>query len=259
MLKIGIDISLKSTAIVINNNEELHYFSFITKKADNVWLKKIESFVNITSIVIEELLPEETESITSHICTKKSKKVKKPKVDYSKSEIHKLDSYNNTTDIICETIIEFCTNINKVPDIIQIEGYSQESQQGRLIDIVTFSTLLRIKIRKSFKSKIVIISPSSMKKAAGALVYGIGKDKLSRNNILNDKGIGKASGSFNKFDMLLAMKEYQPNNLSQDNLYKDNELKNWIVQYYDEIMKKKKIPSPIDDLVDAFFLQQIIN
>lgn len=214
---IGIDISLRSTAITIKNEKGYKFYSFITKNPDNKQLKTIEGFTKITPI--EYLIDSK---------------------DYSENEIQKLDAYYKAT----ESIIKVLAKVGK-PEIINIEGYSQESQQGRLIDLVTFSTLLRIQLRLMFPdSKINIVAPKSMKKKAGEIVYGIGPDKKARNGVLNEKGVGKASGSFNKQDMLLCMYDFNT----------ENKLKKYIDEYYKAIVLYKKIPSPIDDLVDSFFL-----
>lgn len=217
MYKIGVDISLRSTAICTNDNGDLKFFSFIKKDIENKWLKKLD-FVNIIPI--------------TYVTNSK---------DYSESEIQKLDAYSECTNSIITALINNLPD--KSPDIIQIEGYSQGQQAGRLIDLVTLSVLLRIKLRLLWpNAHMDIVAPRAMKKQAGLLTYEVGADGRSRNSM------GKASGSFDKLDLLECMINYK----------KDSQLKKWIIDEYDTILKMKKIPSPIDDIVDSYFLQEII-
>ena len=83
------------------------------------------------------------------------------------------------------------SNINDTEDTyIAIEGYSYSSNAGPLIDLVTFSTLLRDNLLKYVTTNITIVSPGELKKGCAMIVYNKGEDGSYRNNELeaNKKG-----------------------------------------------------------------------
>ena len=121
---------------------------------------------------------------------------------------------------------------------IYIEGYSYSSQQGKLIDLVTFSTLLRLKLLDIKNIKINVVPPSSLKKYISDVVYEKDKKGISRNED------GKAGGSFDKKDMMIALLKLD---LNIDYFYYLEENKN-------VLLKKKNISKPFDDLNDSILL-----
>jgi hypothetical protein len=72
-------------------------------------------------------------------------------------------------------------NIDKsIPTKVAIEGYNFGPQVGDLIDLVTFSTLLRKKIWDYITKDITVLSQSSLKQESCKLTYkpiDIGKKK----------------------------------------------------------------------------------
>lgn len=157
--------------------------------------------------------------------------------DYSLYENVKLTNHKlfakqlllNITETIKDT-----TNIG----MINIEGYSYSSSAGQIVDIVQLGTTIRHTLRDNLPItlKMMFTPPSSLKKSTCKLVYG--KDR-------NDNNI--AGGKFKKHEMLEAI-----------NKYGNNKLQPFISSNYDSLINMKSIPSPISDIVDAFFLKEII-
>ena len=157
---IGIDPSLISTALVIGNEKEFKIFNYC--KEDNIstktglkkWFKSCEQYVNYKNITYDNY------------------------DNYSNGEIIKLHDYNKITDNIIKDILD---NINPDEETkIGIEGYSFASNFGDIIDLVTFSTLLRSKIIDKVTKDLTIISPSGLKLESCKLTYkpiNIGKKK----------------------------------------------------------------------------------
>ena len=166
--------------------------------------------------------------------------------DYSQGEIVKLSDY----DVIIDTIItDIKNNINPLyPVNIVMEGYSYSSDAGYLIDLVTFSTLLRYKLMIEFGKDIEIFSPSTLKIESCKLTYppinvGKKKEKLEYRNKL-----GIAGGSFTKHAMFLSVVE-------NENL--NDSFATHCKEYSDNIMGAKKINKPYEDVVDAYLMYQI--
>jgi hypothetical protein len=146
----------------------------------------------------------------------------------------------NTTDILSNI------DINK-PTKIGIEGYSFSSTAGDIIDLVTFSTLLRKKLFDKISQDIFVISPSTLKLESCKLTYPpiikeIGKKKISykeewRNNI------GIPGGSFTKRDIYYSIIE---NNKWSDYWY------NHCKSVKDDILSISMIPKPYEDINDSF-------
>jgi len=210
MVIIGIDPSLNSTAITIYKNSEYKIFNYTNNKPTYKWIKEIDKLVNFT--------------FHKFIDSK----------DYSESEIDKLKMYDIITSSIVTDIKLFADNNTS----IYIEGYSYSSQQGKLIDLVTFSTLLRLKLLDIKNIKINVVPPSSLKKYISDVVYEKDKKGISRNED------GKAGGSFDKKDMMIALLKLD---LNIDYFYYLEENKN-------VLLKKKNISKPFDDLNDSILL-----
>lgn len=224
MIFIGIDASLTSTAISIYFDKKyyfLSYFKNYTKPTK--WTKELD-FVKITGV---EYSKDE---------------------DYSTQESNKMWDYQESVQCMINDIKDIIGEDNKEEIFFSQEGYSFSSMAGHLIDLVQLGTLIRNGMTKDLKADMTIYSPSTMKKEACGLTYGWTKKgkKVIKYETRNDIGI--AGGTFKKHQMMKAMYDY-PN---------DNKLSEFIYGFYDVISGMKKIPSPIDDLIDSFWALQIL-
>ena len=169
------------------------------------------------------------------------------KVDsYSDSEINKLMSYDIITNMIIKDIED---NIESDNVIIYIEGYSYSSSVGPLIDLVTFSTLLRRKLL-TITTNITILAPSTLKLESCKLTYEPIEKKIGGKNprteyIWKNK-LGIAGGSFSKHDMMDAI-------LENDD-FKDLDYVKVLHENKNSIMFTKTIKKPIEDSNDAYLL-----
>jgi hypothetical protein len=214
---IGIDPSLSSTAMTIRLTDgSIHYFNFKTTDKLTKWHKVLSyvKYVDFESNHIEK---------------------------FSDSEIGKLMLYDNITDCVITEILALC---EPEDTYVAIEGYSFSSRVGPLIDLVTFSTLLRHKLIDHKFAKLHIVPPASLKSATCLFVYGPGeKKKPSR----NDEGI--AGGRFQKREMLKALFDS----------YLVHPLKESASYHKEELLKAKAIPKPIDDITDSIFLCELLK
>lgn len=211
MIIIGIDPSLSSTAVTIHKNNENIYYSYTNSKPNYRWVKSVNDIINFKH--------HEYKSID----------------DYSESETDKISIYDEVTDKVVEDIFN---NINGEKTKIYIEGYSYSAKSGRLIDLVTFSTLLRFKLLKKSNITLYVIPPSSFKKYIAEMLYPPDKKGVYRNES------GKAGGSFDKKDMMECLLKFD-----LDDIYF-----NYLVENKDEILKNKNIPKPFDDVNDSLLL-----
>jgi hypothetical protein len=167
---------------------------------------------------------------------------------YSQSELAKLKLYNEITDHI---ISDIALNLNNDAEetIICIEGYSYSSAAGPLIDLVTFSTLLRTKLMLDIEYHGVVVSPSTLKVKACELTYpeqfNTKGKKLPCKNCA-----GTSGGRFKKHEIMLSL-------LENDNLHDD-----WYVNVLrnecEEAFAMSNIPKPIEDINDAKIMYEII-
>lgn len=215
---IGIDISLNSTAIYIESSKGSKILSFTNKKDNNVYIKKLaECGVNFFYQTREK------------------------SENYSDNEILKIKHHKKISDLIIQEIIKNI-DINK-KTYCQIEGYSFSKNTSSILDIVSFSTLIRSGlIENIIDINITIISPSSLKLGACMLVYtpiNIGKKK-PKYEYRNNQGI--SGGSFKKPDMYRAIIDGNIESPIYQMLLENVELTN-----------RDKIPNPIEDIVDSIF------
>jgi hypothetical protein len=160
----------------------------------------------------------------------------------------KLVQYDGVaTDIITDIL----SNINSTdPSIVGIEGYSYSSSAGPLIDLVTFSTLLRHKLYHNVTKDIVIMQPASLKLNAAKLSYPatVKGVKVKKYEYRNNEGI--SGGKFKKPEMYRA-------------LIDNDDLKCvWVelLRYHaDLILELNTIPKPIEDMNDAKLLYEILK
>ena len=215
MIDIGLDISLNSTAIYIRNGSDHIILSYMNEKKDSKYSDELSQTKDVHIHFTDDLIKTN---------------------NYSDDEISKLKRYDEISTLIVNDIKEIVKD-NKCN--IRIEGYSYTKRTSSIIDIVGFSTLIRVKLIRNLNCDITIISPASLKKKCSIMVYGYEdeKKKISRNR----EGI--AGGSFKKQQIYQAILD---GNIQTPILQflKDNEK---VIQY-------KKIPSPIDDINDSIIL-----
>lgn len=232
---IGIDPSLISTALVVSSGESFKVFNYCRestvfgKTGITKWFKLAEQYVTYRFIKYREYK------------------------DYSEGELIKLKDYDLITDNIIKDILD---NINlELPTKIGIEGYSFSSGSGSsIIDLVTFSTILRKKLYDKISKDIYVISPKTLKLESCKLTYNpiikeVGGKKKRTEYIWKNK-IGIPGGSFTKSDMYLSI-------IENDNL---NDI--WAKHcksIKSEILSVKTIPKPYEDLNDSFLLYHILK
>ena len=221
---IGIDSSLTSTAISLYNKEHGYkFFSYMKNyEKPSKWTKRIDNFVKITGVFYNK------------------------HDDYSEQEMLKMTDYQLLVSTILMDLQQYI-----IPGEIYVaqEGFSYNSQAGHLIDLVTLGTLLKDRLTNKMNAKMTIYSPSTLKKETCGLVYGwtqSGK-RVIKYGTRSTKGI--AGGNFKKHQMFEALYEYKKC---------DSELQKFVLEAYDEAYYMKKIPTPIDDLVDSYWLLKVL-
>ena len=219
---IGMDISLNSTAVVIESGGKTTILSFTNKKDNNIYIKELDR------------------------CGVKffhnNREVSK---DYSENEILKLRHYNMISDLIVNEIQKYIDVSENT--YCQIEGYSFSKNTSSILDIVGLSTLIRSNLIKLIPLiDITIISPSTLKLEACKLVYkpiDVGKKKPIL-EYRNNQGI--SGGSFKKPQMFRAALEGNIQTPIRE-----------MLESYKELMDRDKIPNPIEDIIDAIFACKI--
>ena len=230
MIFIGLDVSKISTAMCIEKNDTIKFFSYSTKKDNNIWVKNTEDFINYRNITYK--YTEEK--------------------DYSKSQILKLLEFDETTNLIINDIID---NVGILDSIrIGIEGYSYSSNVGPLIDIVEFTTLLKHKLLHKLNkySNVQILSPLTVKTECCRMTYEPRKElqgkRVIKEIIHLENNNGKQATKFDKWDMFHAF-------LDCDEI--KCKLKTWCKEYEEKITKNKDVPKPLDDIIDACWLMEV--
>ena len=170
--------------------------------------------------------------------------------NYSDGELIKLKDYDKITDVIIKDILD---NIDKnLPTKIGIEGFSYNSSGNSsfLFELISFSTVLRMKLFDKVSEDILVLSPSSLKLEACKLTYppineGKKKEKLVYRN--ND---GVAAGSLTKHGIFLCIVE--------NDTFKED----WAMlckTLKEEVMASSVVNKPIEDIDDCFILYKIIE
>jgi len=231
---VAIDPSLISTAVVVSSVDTFKIYNYCRESAAygktglRKWYKMAEEDVTYKFISYREYK------------------------DYSEGELIKLKDYDKITDGIISDIL---SNIdNTKPTKIGIEGYSFGSQAGDLIDLVTFSTLLRKKLFDEIGQDILVLSPSSLKLESCKLTYSSiikesGKKKKTykeewRNNL------GIPGGLFTKREIYMSIIEN--NNLTDFWSKHCKSIKN-------ELLSVSVINKPYEDVNDAFIIYQVLK
>lgn len=216
MIIIGIDPSLSSSSLCIRTEEETLFYNYTNNKPTYKWIKK-----------------------TSNIINYRFHKYKQGK-NYSDNEIEKLIEYDKiTTNIVFDIVDIICNKDDKVVKVF-IEGFSYSSSSGKIIDLVTFSTLLRAKLLKTQLVSLNIVSPSELKKSAASLVYQKDKKGMYRDDD------GKAGGSFDKRDLMDVILKI---NNKLGTVYES-----FLIENQDILLKTKNLSKPFDDTNDSLLL-----
>jgi hypothetical protein len=231
---VALDPSLISTALVISSGETFKMYNYCRessafgKTGIKKWFKLAEQFVTYKFITYREF------------------------VDYSEGELTKLKDYDKITD---EIISDILSNIDtSKPTKIGIEGYSFSSTAGDIIDLVTFSTLLRKKLFDQISEDITVMSPSTLKLESCKLTYPpivteTGK-KVKKVKIEYRNNLGLSGGKFTKTDMFMAIVD---NNEMQDFWTKHCKL------VKSDVLGVATIPKPYEDVNDAFLIYSVLK
>lgn len=227
---VAIDPSLISTALMVNGKmfnycRESKVFG---KTGMTKWFKLAEQFVEYKFIEYRDFS------------------------DYSEGELTKLKDYDSITDSIIKDILD---NIDSSkPTKIGIEGYSFSSTAGDIIDLVTFSTLLRKKLFDKVSKDILVLSPSTLKLESCKLSYPpIIKEiggKNPRQEFIYRSAMGISGGSFKKNDMLMSI---------VDNNELNDDWSNHCRSIKTDLLSISTIPKPYEDCNDAYLIYQILK
>ena len=167
---------------------------------------------------------------------------------YSEGELIKLKDYDKITDSIIKDIEE---NIDKsLPTKIGIEGYSYSSDAGAIIDLVTFSTLLRKKLFDYISKDIQVFSPSTLKLESCKLTYPPINEGKKKEKWVYKNAYGISGGNLTKHGMFMCIVDNNDLNDDWSKLCKNMK---------EEIMSANKVPKPFEDLNDSFLLYNILK
>lgn len=231
---VALDPSLISTALVVSAGDTFKMYNYCRessafgKTGIKKWFKLAEQFVTYKFITYREFK------------------------DYSEGELTKLKDYDKITDGIISDIL---SNIDSSkPTKIGIEGYSFSSTAGDIIDLVTFSTLLRKKLFDQISEDITVLSPSTLKLESCKLTYTpivteTGK-KVKKVKIEYRNNLGISGGKFTKTDMFMSIVE---NNEMQDYWTKHCKL------VKSDVLGVATIPKPYEDVNDAFLIYNFLK
>jgi hypothetical protein len=223
---IGLDPSLISTAMVVNGK----IFNYcrekdaMNKSGYSKWFKYCED--KITFRFIEYRQSE----------------------NYSDGELIKLKDYDKITDQIIKDIEESIDNTK--PTKIGIEGYSYSSDAGAIIDLVTFSTLLRKKLFDYISKDITVFSPSTLKLESCKLTYPPINEGKKKEKWVYKNAYGISGGNLTKHGMFMCIVDNNDIIDGWSNLCRT--LK-------EDIMDANKVPKPFEDANDSWLLYQILK
>jgi hypothetical protein len=226
---VAIDPSLISTALIVSSGDSFKIYNYCResdicgKKGLTKWFKSAEQYVNYKFIEYRKF------------------------EDYSEGELIKLKDYDSISDMMINDIL---SNIDtKLETKIGIEGYSYSSDVGSIIDLVTFSTLLRKKLYDRISKDITVFSPSTLKLESCKLTYEpivkeIGGKNPRKEYIWKNK-IGISGGSFTKREICESI---------IDNSKWDDYWSTHIKLNEKDILGISKIPKPYEDINDSFII-----
>ena len=227
---ISIDPSLISTAIVVNGKifNYCRESKVMLKSGMSKWFKSAEQYCTYRFISYREFS------------------------NYSDGELIKLKDYDQITEMIINDILE---NIKSNEEsVVGIEGYNFGATVGDLIDLVTFSTLLRKKLYDRVSENIIVMSPSTLKLEACKLTYEpivkeIGK-KVKRIEYEWRNKLGISGGKFTKRDMALCIIE---NDKINHDWFK------YLKSIKSELLEVKDIQKPHEDINDAVLIYHVLK
>lgn len=223
---IGIDPSLISTAVVINGKifNYCRESDAMNKSGFSKWFKMAEEKATFKFIKYREFS------------------------SYSEGELTKLKDYDTITDLIIQDISE---NIELSEETyIGIEGYNFGASVGDLVDLVTFSSILRKKLWDEISQNITVLSPKTLKQESCKLTYppiDVGKKK-PKLQYRNKEGI--AGGHFTKREIFLSIVE-------NENLVDD-----WgkhCKSVAGDMLLNKTIKKPYEDVNDSYMIYHILK
>ena len=231
---VAIDPSLISTALVVTSGDTFKMFNYCRessafgKTGIKKWFKMAEQYVTYRFIEYREF------------------------EDYSEGELIKLKDYDKITDGIIKDILD---NIDSTkPTKIGIEGYSFSSTAGDIIDLVTFSTLLRKKLFDKVSEDITVLSPSTLKLESCKLTYPpIIKEvggKKPRQEFIWRNAIGISGGKFTKTEIFMSIVE----NKNWDDYWTKH-----CKLVKSDILSISAIPKPYEDINDAVTIYHILK
>lgn len=151
MTRIGIDYSLNSPAVCIDNGEEINFISFFNAEGAE-WkrekpLKKFR-YHNILSNIIE-VIPYNRET---------------DKSSYQTEQMSKMRDASAMNNIITERLIRYMSG----ESMVSLEGFAFQSKGAAFIDLIMFNSFLRKDIIGMFGyDRLMIVAPTSAKKLAG--------------------------------------------------------------------------------------------
>lgn len=175
MTHIGIDYSLNSPSVTIDNGEQIIFMSFFNTDGA-AWnrekpLKRFEMHNALNGIV--ELYPYQRHRIEKDFT-------------YAQEQSLKMSDAEMMCDYIMESIEKKVTNLEDVK--ISLEGFAYGSSGAAFIDLILFNSFLRKDIiRRVGYDNLEIIAPSTAKKLAGK--GNADKEfmiKAFMNNVLDD-------------------------------------------------------------------------
>jgi hypothetical protein len=227
---ISIDPSLISTALVVNGKifNYCRESKVMLKSGMSKWFKSAEQYCTYRFISYREFS------------------------NYSDGELIKLKDYDQITEMIINDILE---NIKSNEEsVVGIEGYNFGATVGDLIDLVTFSTLLRKKLFDRVSENIIVMSPSTLKLEACKLTYEpivkeIGK-KVKRIEYEWRNKLGISGGKFTKRDMALCIIE---NDKINHDWFK------YLKSIKSELLEVKDIQKPHEDINDAVLIYHVLK
>lgn len=235
IIKVGIDPSILSTSIAVQANgktylENFTYEEFVYGKNDKKkWFKLADEIMEV-----------------------KTFKRYKENLTYSESEISKLVKTDLQTDYIVNRILSYDFNKDSI-FILNIEGYSYSSSAGHIIDLVTFSSVLRKKLYEKVSTHLIVTQPTQLKSNIAKLCYEpIVKEiggKNTRTEYIYKNNDGITGGRFKKKEILQAI---------NDSNFKDD-YATFVKNNFEMLNKSKNVPKPFEDCNDAYFLMKMID
>ena len=211
MIHVGIDFSLNSPGICIQDHKNNYHFLSFFNYGKRIW---DEEGIRIPKAFT---VHKELSDLDALSCFAYNREVTSKEFLYR--ERQKLNDAENISSLITDIMITLHGTENVK---IALEGFSYGSKGNSFIDIIQYNTFLRSKLNKLYGNEnISVYQPSHVKKSAG-------------------------KGNANKHYMI---KAFQDDVLDDKDLRKTKIWK-W-VQGKDYSMK---IPKPLDDLVDSYFI-----